>query len=231
MNSESEGIIPHAGTLLKYNRKSNQRGTWLRGLAALRLGATFGFRCSAAAAAVLTSQDHSVVGPCSRQNAGYAARGLERRTGSCIGAGGTNNDWSFSQKFRASNNPASARGCVCMHAAALSQDVPQILPTYQISLLLDDSVSRKHAVISHHDGAYYYMNLLALNGSRINGQQAPAWVGVRLNFGDTLEIGCSTFICLEMDERCCEAALVLIFGFVLVKCDAQAFIWVKSKKA
>ena len=181
------------------------------------------FSCSAAAAAALTSQDASVKDLCSQrlcQNAGYAARGFEGRTGSCIGAGGTNDHWSFSQKFRAFNNPASARGCVCMHVNALSKDVPQISPVHQIALLRDDTVSRRHAVISYHDGAYYYMNLLALNGSCINGQQAPAWVGVRLNFGDTLGIGNTTFLCLEMDDRCFAAALVLIlrrFVVFLVK--------------
>jgi predicted component of type VI protein secretion system len=63
----------------------------------------------------------------------------------------------------------------------------------QICLLLDEMVSRKHAVVNFHDGAYWLKDLGGLNGSSINGVHAPAFVGVRLFNDDVLEFGATNF--------------------------------------
>jgi pSer/pThr/pTyr-binding forkhead associated (FHA) protein len=78
-------------------------------------------------------------------------------------------------------------------------------------------VSRKHAVVEFHDNAYvtpflqyfcnilrryYYKDLGGLNGSQINEFMVGSCVGVRLNAGDVIVIGSTTFICMEVDERC-----------------------------
>ena len=54
-------------------------------------------------------------------------------------------------------------------------------------------VSRKHAVVSFHDGLYWMKDLGGLNGSSINGVHAPAFVGVRLCNNDILEFGATNF--------------------------------------
>ncbi len=54
-------------------------------------------------------------------------------------------------------------------------------------------VSRKHAVVSFHDGTYWIKDLGGLNGSSINGLYAPAFVGVRLCHDDVLEFGATNF--------------------------------------
>jgi predicted component of type VI protein secretion system len=64
---------------------------------------------------------------------------------------------------------------------------------FQICLLLDEMVSRKHAVVSFHDGAYWIKDLGGLNGSSINQTYAPALVGVRLHHDDVLEFGATNF--------------------------------------
>ena len=63
----------------------------------------------------------------------------------------------------------------------------------QICLLLDEMVSRKHAVVSFHDGEYWIKDLGGLNGSSINGAHAPAFMGIRLRDGDILEFGATNF--------------------------------------
>jgi hypothetical protein len=67
------------------------------------------------------------------------------------------------------------------------------LAVVQICLLLDEMVSRKHAVVSYHDGAYWLKDLGGLNGSSINNVHAPAFVGVRLCNDDVLEFGATNF--------------------------------------
>jgi hypothetical protein len=102
-------------------------------------------------------------------------------------------------------------------AACMSWDViPGLLrhysPFLQICLLLDDMVSRRHATIDVHDDAYYLMDRGSLNGCQINDVTVPAFVGVRLNAGDSIVIGKATYICMEVDERCvCASALQLRF--------------------
>ena len=54
-------------------------------------------------------------------------------------------------------------------------------------------VSRKHAIVSFHDGSYWIKDLGGLNGSSINGEYAPALVGVRLCDGAQLEFGATNF--------------------------------------
>jgi predicted component of type VI protein secretion system len=54
-------------------------------------------------------------------------------------------------------------------------------------------VSRKHALVSFHDGLYWMKDLGGLNGSSINGVHAPAFVGVRLCNNDILEFGATNF--------------------------------------
>jgi len=54
-------------------------------------------------------------------------------------------------------------------------------------------VSRKHAVVSFHDGEFWIRDLGGLNGSSINGSHAPAFVGVRLCDDDILEFGATNF--------------------------------------
>jgi predicted component of type VI protein secretion system len=54
-------------------------------------------------------------------------------------------------------------------------------------------VSRKHAVVSFHDGAFWIKDLGGLNGSSINGVHAPAFVEVRLHQDDMLEFGATNF--------------------------------------
>ena len=75
-------------------------------------------------------------------------------------------------------------------------------PFLQICLLLDDMVSRRHAVVRVHDDAYYLMDLGSLNGCQINEATVPPFVGVRLNAGDSIVLGAATYICMQADERC-----------------------------
>lgn len=92
----------------------------------------------------------------------------------------------------------------------------------QISLLLDVTASRKHAIVHFHDDAYYLMDLGAFNGSQINQVTVPSWVGVRLSAGDDIRIGSTGFTVLDMDERChfatypffCECAAATARGFL-----------------
>ena len=49
---------------------------------------------------------------------------------------------------------------------------------------------------------YYFIDLGGLNGSQINEFMVGSCVGVRLNAGDVIVIGSTTFICMEVDERC-----------------------------
>ncbi len=86
------------------------------------------------------------------------------------------------------------------HDDLYNETVTPTLP--QICLLMDDTVSRKHAVIRFHDDAYYLIDLGSSNGSSINQVAASSWVGVRLSAGDDIEIGATTFLCCETDERC-----------------------------
>jgi hypothetical protein len=56
------------------------------------------------------------------------------------------------------------------------------------------------------------MDLGSLNGCQINDVTVPAFVGVRLNAGDSMVIGKATYICMEVHERCvCSSALELRF--------------------
>jgi hypothetical protein len=71
----------------------------------------------------------------------------------------------------------------------------------QICLLFDNRVSRKHAVVTYHDDAFFFLDLQGINGSLVNGVYAPAGVGVRMKLGDVLTIGSASFMCLALDER------------------------------
>lgn len=50
-------------------------------------------------------------------------------------------------------------------------------------------VSRRHAIISHRDGALYIDDLDSTNGTRINGYQLKSETTYRLRDGDELEFG------------------------------------------
>ena len=81
----------------------------------------------------------------------------------------------------------------CLHVTGC--DTGHDSPFLQICLLLDDMVSRRHAVVRVHDDAYYLMDLGSLNGCQINEATVPPFVGVRLNAGDSIVLRAATYIC------------------------------------
>jgi hypothetical protein len=134
-----------------------------------------------------------------------AACGGAWRAGPCSHTHGKNDNWPLSEQ----SSTARLRSATCMSWDVIPRHYS---PFLQICLLLDDMVSRRHAIIDVHDDAYYLTDLGSLNGCHINDVTVPAFVGVRLNAGDSVVLGAATYICMQVDERCeCSSALELWF--------------------
>lgn len=58
-----------------------------------------------------------------------------------------------------------------------------------VDLWPDDTVSRRHAVITQRSGRFYLRDLDSTNGTKVNGRSIPAGIPVELHAGDTICLG------------------------------------------
>ena len=92
----------------------------------------------------------------------------------------------------------SASYPVTKEAAVIGRPDSGVQSYPDLEIELDDAVSRRHAEVRRHDGAYFLVDTMSTNGTLLNGEKLDPYKEYPLAHGDRIRIGDRTEIDLRV---------------------------------